>query len=403
MSSQCRVCLSDNTDVFMALGDQPNTMHLLKKGQESRLLDLTLSVCKDCGFVFIDSPGEREDFYDYVQLPTSMFPAEHIGEEIEEITSRHLDSPSDMILEIACNDGYFLNALREAGFANSLGIEPSVPASQAATKLGFNVKTTYFSKEEAENFVKEHGQPKLVISRHVLEHIDDLDSFTEGLSILMGEDTTLFLEVPDFKPVEERADFSSIWEQHVNYFDIETLRILFARFGIEVFDHRTVPFSGGSLITSSRKSEKVKAGKKVSADKIEARLAASERMQAHMSKAKTLLKRLKDQGKRIAGFGAGARCSGFINFADLYRYLDYIVDEDPRKFGLYMPKSHLEICPTSRLKDDPVDYCIILPFNSKINEAKVMEKNRDFVEAGGTFIETWVKKEDGSISPIEIR
>ena len=403
MSSQCRVCLSDNTDVFMALGDQPNTMHLLKEGQESHLLDLTLSVCKDCGFVFIDTPGEREDFYDYVQLPTSMFPAEHIGEEIEEITSQYLDSPSDMILEIACNDGYFLNALREAGYGNSLGIEPSVPASEAAAKLGFNVKTTYFSKEEAETFVREHGQPKLVISRHVLEHIDDLESFTEGLSILMGEDTTLFLEVPDFKPVEERADFSSIWEQHVNYFDVDTLRLLFARFGMEIVNHRTVPFSGGSLITTSRKSATVQSGGAVAPDKIKARLESSKRMQAHMAQARNLLKGLKDAGKRIAGFGAGARCSGFLNFADVYQYLDYIVDEDPRKFGLYMPKSHLEICPTSRLKEDPVDYCIILPFNSKLNEAKVMEKNRDFVEAGGTFIETWVKQEDGSISPIKIR
>ena len=400
MSCTCRVCLSENTDVFLALGDQPNTMHLLKAGQKEGLLDLTMHLCLNCGFVFIGQPGEREAFYDFVQLPTSMFPAEHIGEEIEEITARHLESPSDMILEIACNDGHFLNALREAGYANSFGIEPSVPASQAATELGFNVRNAYFSREEAEAFVNDHGQPKVIISRHVLEHVEDLDSFTEGLALLMAEDTTLFLEVPDFKPVEERADFSSIWEQHVNYFDVDSLRLLFARFGIEILEHRTVPFTGGSLITTSKRSGSVEPDKTVDADRIARRVQLSRRMQDHMAAVRNTLKALTDQGKRIAGFGAGARCSGFINFADAYSHLDYIVDEDPRKIGLFMPKSGLEICPTSRLYDDPVDYCIVLPFNSKINEAKVMEKNRAFVDNGGRFIGTWVEQEDGAVFPI---
>ncbi len=97
MGSKCRVCQSENIGLFMDLGDQPNTMHLLKAGQKDHLLDLKLSVCQDCGFVFIANPGTREDFYDYVQLPTSMFPAEHIGEEIDEIVNEYLDDTSDMV------------------------------------------------------------------------------------------------------------------------------------------------------------------------------------------------------------------------------------------------------------------------------------------------------------------
>lgn len=402
MGSKCRVCQSENIGLFMDLGDQPNTMHLLKAGQKDHLLDLKLSVCQDCGFVFIANPGTREDFYDYVQLPTSMFPAEHIGEEIDEIVNEYLDDTSDMVLEIACNDGYFLNALREAGYSNLYGIEPSKPAAKEARELGFDVRNEYFCKEEAELFVKEHGQPKLVVSRHVLEHVEDLDSFVEGLSILMGAETTLFLEVPDFQPVNERADFSSIWEQHVNYFDVESLRLLFARFGIELIKNRTVPFTGGSLITVSRRCDSVAPDTARNDARIQGRRGLSERMQANMDKACEILKDLKAQGKRIAGFGCGARCSGYINFADVAQYLDYIVDDDPRKYELQMPKSRLGIYPASHLMEDPVDYCIVLPFNSKINEAKVMENNRAFVDAGGRFIGTWVEQEDGTVAPIQI-
>ncbi|ADU62975.1 MAG: class I SAM-dependent methyltransferase [Pseudodesulfovibrio sp.] len=402
MSSVCRVCLSDKVVPFLPLGEQPNTMCLLRQGQQGQLMDLTLSLCETCGFVFIKTPSKREEFYDYVQLPTSMFPAEHIGEEIDEIVGEHLSSPSDMILEIACNDGYFLNALRKAGYENLYGIEPARHCAKEAVASGLNVRNVYFSKEEAERFVREHGHPRLVISRHVLEHVQELDSFVEGLSILMDDQTTLFLEVPDFAPVEERADFSSIWEQHVNYFDVESLRTLFGRFGIEIRKWRTVPFTGGSLITTSKRGKRVLTDGGRDQKRLAARLALRDRFLESMHAARECLKALRAQGKKIAGFGSGARCSGYLNFADVYQYIDYIVDEDPRKHGLFMPKSNLGIFPPDRLVTHPVDYCIVLPFNSKINEAKVMRKYQDFVDRGGRFIETWAQAEDGTTAVIKV-
>ncbi|MBG0791667.1 MAG: methyltransferase domain-containing protein [Desulfovibrionaceae bacterium] len=386
----------------MALGEQPNTMCLLQEGQKEHLFDLTLSVCRECGLVFIAKPGQREDFYDYVQMPTSKFPAEHIDEEIEEMARLYLDSSSDLILEIASNDGYFLNVLKERGFTNLHGIEPAAEPARQAVESGLTIRNVYFSREEAESFVEEYGRPKLIIARHVLEHIEDLDSFTEGLAVLMDEDSTLFLEVPDFGSVNERGDFSSIWEQHVNYFDVESLGYLLSRFGIKLDTWRTVPFSGGSLITTSRLDHGVCLDKTSNPQRHTARVELAGRMKTRIREVHALLGGLKAQGKRIAGFGAGARCSGFLNFADVAQYIDYIIDEDTRKHGLLMPKSRLGIFSPDQLEKDPVDYCIILPFNSKLMEAKVMRKYQAFVDGGGKFIETWKEEEGGSLTTARV-
>jgi hypothetical protein len=44
--------------------------------------------------------------------------------------------PNDLVLEVGANDGIFMSALRDAGFNNLVGIEPSQDLADAARARG---------------------------------------------------------------------------------------------------------------------------------------------------------------------------------------------------------------------------------------------------------------------------
>lgn len=51
--------------------------------------------------------------------------------------------------------------------------------------------------------------------------------------------------------------------------------------------------------------------------------------------------RLRSQDFKVVGYGAAAKANTFLNYSNLA--LDYIVDENPMKIGLYTPGRNIEI------------------------------------------------------------
>jgi pyrroline-5-carboxylate reductase len=87
---------------------------------------------------------------------------------------------------------------------------------------------------------------------------------------------------------------------------------------------------------------------------------------------------------KIALFGAGHMGCTFVNLLQLQNLVDFFVDDNPDKAGLYMPGSRLPIYPSSALLGREIKLCL-LSLNPAIEE-KVIQKNRAFLDAGGRFV-----------------
>ena len=90
--------------------------------------------------------------------------------------------------------------------------------------------------------------PKIIICRHVIEHVADVNSFLENILSLMDKDSVLVLELPSFELTAEKGDFSTIWEQHISYFTLQQMRILLQRHNLSILSHKYLEHGGGSLI-----------------------------------------------------------------------------------------------------------------------------------------------------------
>ena len=64
-------------------------------------------------------------------------------------------------------------------------------------------------------------------------------------------------------------------------------------------------------------------------------------------------------------------------------FLDYTVDRNPHKLGLYLPGTRIPICPPERIFETRPDYVLILPWNLK---DEIMEQMTAIREWGGRFV-----------------
>ena len=76
--------------------------------------------------------------------------------------------------------------------------------------------------------------------------------------------------------------------------------------------------------------------------------------------------KIKEDGKTIAAYGAAAKGNTFLNYCGIGKdFIDYVVDANPHKQGLFLPGSHIPIVSIDEMKKNIPDYIIILPWNLK--------------------------------------
>ena len=99
-----------------------------------------------------------------------------------------------------------------------------------------------------------------------------------------------------------------------------------------------------------------------------------------------LLERLESEGQHVAGYGAPAKGNTLLNFCRIdTRLLDYTVDRNARKVGLYTPGMHIPVRDVSALTSDDrrPDYLLVLPWNLA---DEIIAQQTSYRQRGGRFI-----------------
>jgi len=107
-------------------------------------------------------------------------------------------------------------------------------------------------------------------------------------------------------------------------------------------------------------------------------------VRAEAKKLFDLVDGLKQEGKKIAGYGAAAKAVPILNYAGITeKMVDFCVDGLQSKQGLCMPMSHIPIISPEEAKKRTVDYYLLLAWTFR---GHIVAKEKDFVARGGKFI-----------------
>ena len=98
----------------------------------------------------------------------------------------------------------------------------------------------------------------------------------------------------------------------------------------------------------------------------------------------SLLRRLKQEGNRLAAYGAAAKACTLLNYCGIGReMLDFVVDRSTYKQGRYMPGVHLRFDSPGRLLEDMPDYTLLLAWNFA---EEILGQQAEYRRRGGWFI-----------------
>ena len=94
------------------------------------------------------------------------------------------------------------------------------------------------------------------------------------------------------------------------------------------------------------------------------------------------IKAKKDK-KSIVGYGAPAKGNTLLNYCGIGTdFIDYTVDKNPHKQGLYLPGTNIAILNPDKIFETKPDYVLILAWNFK---EEIMEQMKKIQEWGGKF------------------
>ena len=225
------------------------------------------------------------------------------------------------VFEIGCNNGLNLDVLWTQGFIAS-GIDP-VPCTKAGAMQGyFGSKMTW----------RDDPRFDLIVSNHVFAHVDDLqDVFKAAVSILDG---ALVFEVQYLPDLVNRCAFDMIYHEHRDHHAINPLRAFVSKYGLTITDVQYVSRQGGSIrLTAQRTGTEV--------PRVKEEIDWAQFKSAIENKKRTLRDKLK--GRKIAAFGASAKACTLIHQCDISQNISCCIDDDPNKWGLYLPGTDIPI------------------------------------------------------------
>jgi SAM-dependent methyltransferase len=368
----------------------------MQLGMPESYYPLHVRVCDACWLAQLPefvSPAHIFTEYAYFSSYSTSWVA-HAKAYCEVVRSRLGLCSNSLVVELGSNDGYLLQHFLALG-QRVLGVEPAANVAEAAVGKGVPTRVAFFGSEVAREVVAEHGRADLIVANNVLAQVPQLNDFVAGMACLLAPDGVITIEVPHLGRLIAENQFDTIYHEHFSYFSLLTVRRIAATSGLVPIDVEMLPTHGGSMrvYLAHRGSERAVAARvgnlmaeeqRNGLESVSGYADFAERVRGTKRNLIAALIAAKKDGKRICGYGAPGKGNTLLNYCGIGPdFLDFTVDRNPYKHGLYTPGQHIPIKPVEALDAAKPDYILILPWNLK---QEIVEQMRHVGTWGGKFI-----------------
>lgn len=309
------------------------------------------------------------------------------------IGSEYLKNPDPFVVELGCNDGIMLRNFATQKIRH-LGIEPSLNVAREANKQGVRTVSEFFTEELAESIVIENGQADVFLAANVMCHIPDIIGVVKGIKKILKPQGVAIFEDPYLGEIIKKTSYDQIYDEHVFLFSALSIRYLFRSQGLELIDVIPQNTHGGSMryVTANKGAYPIKPSVEElleleleqGLNKLDTFLTFRENVEKSKTDLVNLLKKLKANGNRIAGYAATSKSTTILNYCGIGpELIEYICDTTPVKHNKFSPGVHIPIVPYEFFSENPPDYAFLFAWNH-IDE--IMNKEKNFIESGGKWI-----------------
>ena len=334
---KCRICGSEDLEVIFRNENCPKYSHkFLAEEQLAKdsYVDLTVTRCRSCHMIQCPEDFPDDEYVADYQRNISFSPSavEHVECMADKLSKYGVKN----FVEVGCGNGLFSEAMLRRK-AKVVAFEPSKAACSTARSRGVDAHDTFFSEALPESISGYDG----FALRFVLEHIPAPIELLKNMRSRCVEGAVGLIEVPDAQKQITQKRWFEFFREHTLYFTPETLVSTLSRSGLEVLEMYST-LNGEFLAAFVRKPLR-------------------DRFDWAQEGMKKDVLRMIEPGKKTWAWGAsGAGITLLAGCGLGSGQIEYIVDSDKNKWGLFASGSRILIVPPARVKESAPDNILIM-------------------------------------------
>jgi len=379
----CPICGSKYLQIFFQEANVPIHCNILWSKQVSAQNcprgDIQLAFCPICNFItnikFEQDKLEYNEAYANPLHYSSHF-RDYARSLTKQLIERYAIYDKD-IIEIGCGDGYFLKLLCNLGKNRGVGFDPAYTENEKHHEKNNQIK---FIKDSYSKAYSDY-QADLIVCRQTLEHIQNPKDFLNTLRQTIGNklDCHIIFEVPNALNIFQKLAIYDIIYEHPSYFTPFSFSKTFSSSGFQVLD-LTEEYGGQFLCIHARPKNQRNPESDYEYPSENKQIASyitsfATKYKKKIKKYRHKLENLEKSGKSAVVWGAGSKGVTFLNALENSQ-IEYLIDINPHKQGMYIPGTGQRIISPEFLRDYQPDIIIIMNPLYK-SEIKQISKNLD--------------------------
>ncbi|RLA68194.1 MAG: methyltransferase [Epsilonproteobacteria bacterium] len=383
----CRICKNQDLKKLFDLGN----FHLSgifpsSKNQTIEKGPLSLVICHACGLVQLGHQYDMKklfgDNYGYRSgLNGQMI--SHLHGFVDEVMGlKNLES-EDLIIDIGANDSTLLSRFPN-NFKNLVGVDPTGNKFKDFYPDHIKLIPDFFS---AQSFKEEKA--KLITSFSMFYDLEDPFNFMKEVSEILHDDGIWVMEQSYLPLMIKNNAYDCICHEHQEYYCLSQIKYMAFKVGLNILDVSFNEINGGSIRVTLGKRDgekKLLVNNILNKEKRFRNISTYNfflnNLKNHRENLISLLKDLKEKGKKVVGYGASTKGNITLQYCGIDEdLLPEILEINDYKFNRFTPGSKIPINSEGEEKD--VDYKLILPWHLKDS---FLEREKEFLKKGGKLI-----------------
>lgn len=395
--TKCRISGSSNLVQVLSLGEQFLTgVFPGSKEQVVTKGPVDMVWCPDSGLVQMKQSYSLDemygDNYGYRSgLNQSM--VNHLQNKVNILLRKVQTKPGDIVLDIGSNDATSLKCY--PSYMRRIGIDPTGKKFKEYYTDDISLVPDFFT---AANFRKIFPDEKaaIVTSIAMFYDLEDPVKFAADIESILAENGIWHFEQSYLPSMLRTNSYDTICQEHLEYYSLIAVKYILEKANLRIIDIELNDINGGSFaITAAKKNSSLNSNEAIINWMLEEEIKMglntekpyrefAERVAEHRTSLISLLDKLKNDGKKIIGYGASTKGNVLLQYCGIgTQYLDCIAEVNEQKFGSYTPGTLIPIVSETEARAMKPDYLFVLPWHFRNN---ILAREKEYRASGGKFI-----------------
>ena len=403
-TKSCRICGSTSLTNVIDLGEQYLQGSFVKPGKKMPPLQKFPTILvrcnpeldkKACGLLQLKHSIPPQILYSvyWYRSGTNNTMRKHLQNLTKEAVSLIAKSNAQ-VLDIGCNDGTLLNFYPDS--FKKFGIDPSDIAQEI--KENITVIHDVFPSNKSKSQLQSNSFD-IITSIAMFYDLKDPVDFTKNIKSILTKDGIWIFEMSYMPLMLKLGSYDTICHEHLEYYSLSAIEYILNKSDMKLINVSLNTINGGSMRCyashlENNLFEKAEFKKNIhDLQRKEADLELtkdkpykvfSEKVIKHKRELKSLLVKLKQDGKRIHLYGASTKGNTILQWCEIdHKIVDVAAERNPEKFGAHTLGTNIPIISEEESRALNPDYYLVLPWHFK---EEILEREKETLKKGIGFI-----------------